>query len=703
MSFTSIKNWLNEIDGNLAMGNPYTDMSKEESDYYADLYHSIQEYGITVLYPGGFKPMTGGHLDLIRRYSENEEVKEVLVLVGPGVRNGIDQATAVKVAEKLTESMPKVKVEGVKWPSPVLTSYKILEEATEPGVYTLASSSKGGDDERTRNFISKHQPGGKFYRGDDGIYVVELPVDVDPALFNGRNDEHEGEPISASVLRNDIINDDLENFTTGYPDSSPEEIDFVWDSIGGVVMNEAAMGKIHLGQGTTTSTRRNYDLSQPGNWYKNLHMVADLTEEEEDDQDRVYEGGGAGHMMSPWEVTDMTFGDIRQFIWDAMSGKLENVTEKLDGQNIMATYKDGNVYLARSPKHMKNGGAEAIKWDEVWDNMYEKTPEHVKEAYYNALRDLQTIFSTSKLDWEKLLKNGHRWLNIEILNPQMENIVPYGDMQLRVHNIREVDDNAKEVDVIWKGDLMDKLVSDIEFSQASGDADHTYLVKKTNTVNFEKIDDLENIQEGIIRKMQTFMNKYHLDDENTIDDYLAARVKEWVEGHIDDPELISDLVQRWGYGNKSKNITATLKGKDKNDVQWVRAQDKKIDDVIGKFLDPIIEIFTRVGTAVLQSVSGIAASSPDAASQGIKAKAEDAMKRIKEFMKGDPKDINDFEKKMNYLETQLRRIEQSGGLEGIAPMEGIVFEYKGQLFKLTGNYLPILKMVTFFRFGKDKK
>jgi hypothetical protein len=407
--------------------------------------------------------------------------------------------------------------------------------------------------------------------------------------------------------------------------------------------------------------------------------------------------------MSPWEVTDMTFGDIRQFIWDAMSGKLENVTEKLDGQNIMATYKDGNVYLARSPKHMKNGGAEAIKWDEVWDNMYEKTPEHVKEAYYNALKDLQTIFSTSKLDWEKLLKNGHMWLNIEILNPQMENIVPYGDMQLRVHNIREVDDNAKEVDTIWKGDLMDKLVSDIEFSQAAGDADNTYLVKKTNTVNFEKIDDLENIQEGIIRKMQVFMDKYHLDDENTIDDYLAARVKEWVEGHIEDPELVSDLVQRWGYGNKSKNITATLKGKDPDDAQWVRIQDKKIDEVIGKFLDPIIEIFTRVGTAVLQSVSGIAASSPDAASQGIKAKAEDAMKKIEDFMKGDPKDINDFEKKMNYLETQLRRIEQSGGLEGIAPMEGIVFEYKGQLFKLTGNYLPILKMVTFFKFGKDKK
>jgi hypothetical protein len=699
MSFKSIKNWMNEIDGNLAMGNPYTDMSNEESDYWADLHADLEEQGLIVLFPGGFKPMTGGHLDLIRRYDEDPVVKEVRVLVGPGVRNGIDQDTAVKVAEKLTENMPKVKVEGVKWPSPVLTSYKIIEEATEPGIYTLAASSKGGDDERITRFVQQHQQGGKFCREKDGIRVIDFPVNVEPALFNGRNDEHEGEPISASVLRNDIINDDLENFTTGYPDSSPDEIDFVWDSIGGVVMSEAAMGKIHLGQGTTQSTMRNYDRSQPGNWYKNLHMVADLTEEEEDDQDRINEGGGAGHMMSPWEVTDMTFGDIRQFIFDAMSGKLENVTEKLDGQNIMATFKDGNVYLARSPKHMKNGGEQAIRWDDVWDNMYEKTPDHVKEAYTDALTDLQAVFTNSDLDWDKLFKDGHRWLNIELLNPKMENIVPYGDLQLRIHNIREVDDNAKEVDVIWDGELMDEVIKAID----TEDTGRIHTIKKTNTVNFEKIDDLENIQEGIIRKMQTFMDKYHLDDENTIDDYLAERVKEWVETHIDDPELVNDLVQRWGYGNKSKNITATLKGKDKNDQEWVRAQDKKIDDVIGRFLDPIIEIFTRVGTAVLKSVSGIAASSPEESAKGIQKKAQEAMEKIKQFMASNPKDIDDFEKKMTYLETQLRRLEQHGGLESVVPMEGIVFEYKGQLFKLTGNYLPILKMVNFFRFGKDKK
>lgn len=692
MSFKNIKNWLNEIDGNLAMASPYVDMTSEENDMWAD----IHEEGVTVIYPGGFKPLTGGHLSLIKQYDNNEFVNKVLVLVGPGVRNGIDQQMAEDIAEKLTEGMEKVEVEASKWPSPVLTAYKMMEEA-EPGIYALGSSNKGGDYERTENFTKKHQKGGKFCREDDGVYVIEMPVNVNPLEFNGRTDEYEGEPISASILRDDIVNDDLENFATGYPNSSPEEIDFVWTALASSVMNES----VYAGNAITkTAGTGGYERVGRGDSYKSMHNIMPLTEEGEDDPDELNEGGGAGHMMSPWEAMDMTFGEIRQFIWDAMSGKLENVTEKLDGQNIMATYKDGHVWLARSPKHMKNGGELAIRWDDVWDNMYEKTPDHVKEAYTDALTDLQAVFTNSDLDWDKLFKDGHRWLNIELLNPQMENIVPYGDLQLRIHNIREVDDNAKEVDVLWKGELMDNVIKAID----AEDTERVHLIRKTNSVNFEKIEDLENIQEGIIRKMETLMNENHLDDDNTIEDYLAQKIRIWLDETIDDPALVEDLVQRWAYGNKSKNITATLKGQSKNDIEWVRIQDKKIDDKLGKLLDPIIEIFTRVGIAVLQSVSGIAASDPDASSKGIKSKSEEAMKQIKAFM--DQKDtgsINDFEKKVNYLETQLRRIEQSGGLQGIAPMEGIVFEYKGRLFKLTGNYLPLLKMITFFRFGKDKK
>ena len=662
--------------------------------YKSWLAESSSENGITVLYPGSFKILHGGHISLIKKYAEHPDVKEVRIIIGPGVRDGITQDKASIIAAALIKNIPKVSIEVSKWPSPVLTAYKIVEEAPS-GTYALAASSKEIENaERIKNFVFKHGPEGKFYK--EGVNVIELPVDITPTKFAGRDDEHEGLPISASVLRNDIINDDLDNFIAGYPGVDPEDINFIWSEVAETIMNES------VSVPTISGGTGNHGRKGVSDFYKSMHNIVPLTEEDED-PDMIEEGGGAGHMMSPWEAADMTFGEIRQFIWDAMSGKLENVSEKLDGQNLMITVKDDNVYLARTQKQMKNGGELSTKWDQVAENMPEKSPDFIKKAFQEAANDFQTVFSTSKLDLNKLFKDGRRWLNIELLNPETENIVPYGEFQLRIHNMKEVDDNGKEVDTIYDGKDLDDIISDIEFSQTSGDIDKIHLIKKTNSVNFEKIRDLENIQEGIIRKMQTLMDENNLDDKNTIGDYLAEEIRNWLEKKFEDKQLIEDLVQRWAYGSKVKNIGAILKGQDAEVIKEVKAMDKSIDNKLGNLLDPIIEIFSRAGIAVLQNLSGIAASNPEVVSQGIKKKAEDAMKKISEFVaKTDITDQEDFDKKVNYLETQLRRIEQAGGLEGIAPVEGIVFDYNGKLFKLTGNYLPILKMINFFQFGKDK-
>jgi hypothetical protein len=693
MKFTSYRNWVNEIDANLHRA----DMPKTEHDAWEDL----ASEGITVLYPGGFKPTSGGHLDLIRRYAENELVKEVRVLIGPSVRDGIDQTKATKIAERLTKDMPKVVVEPVKWPSPVLTAYKIIGEA-EPGYYTLAASSKGEDFKRVEDFVRKHRTGEKFSRDHEGVHVIQMPMDVEPLIFRGRNDEHEGEPVSASVLRNDIVNDDFDNFVAGYPHSDPEDIQYVWEELAETVMNESQYTSgtsTTPGMGTAQSTAGNYDRAQSGYAYKSLFPIL----EDEDDVEDISEGGGAGHLMSPWEATDMTFGEIEKLIESALSGQLEQVTEKLDGQNLMITVRGGDTYLARTQKQMKNLGELAIKWDDVHQSMGERTPDFIKKAFQEAANDLQTIFENSKLSLDKVFKNGSRWLNIELLNPETENIVPYGEFQLRIHNMREVDMNGKEVGVTWEGGDLDKILQEIERVQATGDIDKIHLIGKTNKVDFKKIKESSKILETILKKLQSLMNRNHLDADNTIGDYLAQELRAWTSKNIKDPELIEDLVNRWAYGIKSKNISQILKGADKVSTDWARKSDSKIDDRIGELLDPIIEIFSRVGIAVLQNLSGIAASNTAAVSEGIRKKSEDAINRIQRYIqKTDVEDQEDFQKKINYLETQLRRIEQAGGLEGIAPVEGIVFEYNGRLFKLTGIYLPILKMINFFQFGKDQ-
>ena len=48
--------------------------------------------GSVALFGGGFKPPTKGHLDVVLQgLRDNPEVKQVYILVGSGVRNGITQ------------------------------------------------------------------------------------------------------------------------------------------------------------------------------------------------------------------------------------------------------------------------------------------------------------------------------------------------------------------------------------------------------------------------------------------------------------------------------------------------------------------------------------------------------------------------------------------------------------------------------------
>lgn len=243
---------------------------------------------VTVLYPGGFKPPHGGHLDLIKKYTELPEVKEVQVLVGPGLRDGLVQDKAVEMLEKLTEDMKKVVIKAVPWPSPVLAAYKIVEKA-EPGDYTLAASSKEEENaKRIADFAWKHSPEGKFYR--EGVNVVELSVNIEPLRFRGRNDEHEGEPISANILRQDLIQGNLENFMTGYPDSTEDQVSFIWDILEqNIVLPDAEPEEpiteaLHTSGTPTESSPSGYGRSQPGYNYKSQFPIAESGEEDDDEE-----------------------------------------------------------------------------------------------------------------------------------------------------------------------------------------------------------------------------------------------------------------------------------------------------------------------------------------------------------------------------------------------------------------------------------
>ena len=55
---------------------------------------------------------------------------------------------------------------------------------------------------------------------------------------------------------------------------------------------------------------------------------------------------------------------------------------------------------------------------------------------------------------------------------------------------------------------------------------------------------------------------------------------------------------------------------------------------------------------------------------------------------------------INKLETELKKIEQIGGFDTIVPIEGIVFTYGGNTYKLTGSFAPVNQILGVLKYAR---
>ena len=190
------------------------------------------------------------------------------------------------------------------------------------------------------------------------------------------------------------------------------------------------------------------------------------------------------------------------------------------------------------------------------------------------------------------------------------------------------------------------------------------------------------------------MSDNNLKEDDSINNYIANKLTKFISSnYVCDSNFMELLIQRWVYKDKFTNIVKLLKDKDEELILWVKNMDSNIEEIISNILHPIIILFMKIGILVLQNLEEVFSSEPQKTIEYIKLRFEDAINRLKDY-KG---------KKLIYLNNQLELINQSGGLESIAPIEGIVFDYNNKIYKLSGNYLPLLKIISFFRFGKDKE
>jgi hypothetical protein len=194
----------------------------------------MQTTKTTILFPGGFKPLTGAHLALAQRYAEDPAVDQVILLIGPTEREGITRSKTIEIFN-LLNSDPNIEIQATEFNSPITAAYEYLfalpKDAT--GRYAMAASTKGNDYVRAKDFVPNVDKyatiGDKKGRTiPSGIDAIELNVNVDPLTYNN------GEPISATIVRQSIQDNDYDTFRLSYPQFEDALVKNAWQTLKGV-------------------------------------------------------------------------------------------------------------------------------------------------------------------------------------------------------------------------------------------------------------------------------------------------------------------------------------------------------------------------------------------------------------------------------------------------------------------------------------
>jgi hypothetical protein len=423
----------------------------------------------------------------------------------------------------------------------------------------------------------------------------------------------------------------------------------------------------------------------------------------------ITEGGAAGHMAHPYDDHGLTFNEMKEIVSRALEGRLdieEAVTEKTDGQNIQITWKNGEIGFAR------NKGTIINPWTtpEIiadFERKYQKSVatngvagsegyKLVVEAYRACAEDLTESLRMIPADkLNEIFKNGRVFANMEIIYPATKNVITYDKAHLQFHNLIEYDEagNVIQTDMTG-GKLLQNIIQD-----ANAHLQKTFSFIPPQQIKLGRVYDFEDQQAAFFSEIDQLQNKFRLQPTDLVTEYHKAwwadviRTKAQELGYQIPENVLTTLIYRWAFNDKSTNITILKKQIDNPEfATWVAEFDKKDFKVYQKQnMEPFETIFLRLGAVVLKNAENFLAANPSKTVQELKTELAQLIKELQ---------ASGNEVTIKKLEHELRRIQKLGGFEAIVPTEGIVFVYGGHTYKLTGAFAPVNQLLGVLKYTR---
>lgn len=411
----------------------------------------------------------------------------------------------------------------------------------------------------------------------------------------------------------------------------------------------------------------------------------------------ITEGGSFGHLQHPFDNKKLTFGDFKQIITLGLSGRLDvegDVTEKTDGQAIAISWKDGKIIAARNKGDRKNFGANALDLKGIISKF--KGRGDIRDAFVFAMKDLQkAVSSLSKKQQNKIFAEGEKFMNLEIIWPASVNVINYDKAVLQFHGSTRYDRNGNPVEYVKS----DARILEGMIRRINQHIQKKFTIIKPQVLNIPRHQDFTKKRKYFLNKLNKLQKQFNLSDSDQFGMYHQRFWEEFIynagkQYNYEVPfKVLKGLTKRWAFFDKSYKISTIKKDIDNEQfLDWFLKTDKENHKkYVQQNMLPFEKLFFELGAEILSNMSGFLATNPDKTIMKLKKDVDKEIKNIRGSK--DPQ-------KIELLNKHLEKINSYGGFEKIVPSEGLTFLYKGELYKITGNFGPLNALLGILKFSR---
>lgn len=404
----------------------------------------------------------------------------------------------------------------------------------------------------------------------------------------------------------------------------------------------------------------------------------------------LLEGGAYGHMRHVHDNPDLTFGEIKDIIRMAASGELEKVTEKTDGQALVFSWsvEHDALRVARSSGDIGRGGMDAAALATKFQGR-----GNVADAFNGAFKVLTQALGSlpENVKLEVFGSTASMWYSIEVIYPENANVINYDSNYLIFHTnpVFEIGVDGK-ISRTTEAPGVELLSKHIDAMQKAV-MQRSWRVRAPDIISMKKLSDGSIVQKAIAR-ISKAQSEAGLDDSATMGDFIRSMMSEEVADLGLSPKAAAAVVARASAEAGAPSLVDIKKMVPKEAYAGVNQFVKAGPAVMKKIVQPIEHAIHSFTLEVLRGFRSSWVGNHDEEVVRLRSDVEKAIKSI---------EASGNVQAMEVLSNQLQKL---GSIDDItSSSEGIVFFYKGNAYKMTGNFAPVNQILGLFKYGRGSQ